>query len=130
MVLTSGIARSETETLRVRQNFLRYTSAVEPIVPQAQATVSLWQKASQWQQEGQYREVLVVLDRILEIAPDSYDAWHWRGNTLSNLGQYEAALASYDRALTFKPNHLLVRVERQIVQLFWQISQFLLGDGN
>lgn len=128
--MTSGIARSKTETLLVRQDFLRYTTPVEPIATQAQATESLWQQASQWQEEGQYREVLVVLDRILEIAPDSYDAWHWRGNTLSNLGQYEAALASYDRALTCKPNPLLAKLERQIAQLFWQLSQFLLGDGN
>jgi tetratricopeptide (TPR) repeat protein len=128
--MTSGIARSETDTLIVRQDSPRYASPVEQVATPARATVSLWQQASQRQQEGQYREVLIALDRILEIVPDSYAAWHWRGNALSNLGQYEAALASYDRALILKPNHLLVRLERQIVQLFWQISQFLLGDGQ
>ncbi|MEM9448798.1 MAG: tetratricopeptide repeat protein, partial [Cyanobacteria bacterium P01_E01_bin.6] len=37
--------------------------------------------------------------------PDYPEAWNNRGTALSDLGRYEAAIASYDKAIEFKPDY-------------------------
>ena len=41
----------------------------------------------------------------MEIKPDLHEAWYNRGVALGNLGRYEEAIASYDRAVEIKPDY-------------------------
>ncbi len=43
------------------------------------------------------------VDRAVERAPGSADAWFWRGALLSSLGQHDEALTSTERALALDP---------------------------
>jgi superkiller protein 3 len=40
----------------------------------------------------------------VEFKPDKHEAWYNRGNSLGNLGRYEEAISSYDKAVEFKPD--------------------------
>ena len=40
----------------------------------------------------------------MQFKPDKHEAWYNRGVALINLGRYEEAIASFDRALQIKPD--------------------------
>ena len=40
----------------------------------------------------------------MEFKPDYHQAWNNRGYSLGNLGRYEEAISSYDKAVEFKPD--------------------------
>ena len=40
----------------------------------------------------------------MEFKPDLHEAWYNRGISLKNLGRYEEAISSYDKAVEFKPD--------------------------
>jgi tetratricopeptide (TPR) repeat protein len=45
-------------------------------------------------------------DKLIEVNPnDDYKAWYGRGVMLKNLGRYEEAIASLDKALEIKPDY-------------------------
>jgi tetratricopeptide (TPR) repeat protein len=44
------------------------------------------------------------LNKLLEIEPSTDDTWYIQGNDLFKLGRLEEAIASYDKALEFRPN--------------------------
>lgn len=48
---------------------------------------------------------LACFDRVIKSQPGNYAAWLNRGNALSYLEQYEAAIASYDAAIQLKPDY-------------------------
>jgi superkiller protein 3 len=41
----------------------------------------------------------------VEFKPDYHEAWYNRGISLDNLGRYEEAISSYDKAVEFKPDY-------------------------
>jgi superkiller protein 3 len=41
----------------------------------------------------------------VEFKPDDHEAWYNRGISLDNLGRYEEAISSYDKAVEFKPDY-------------------------
>lgn len=41
----------------------------------------------------------------VEITLNDYEAWKEQGNTLANLGIFEAAITSYDKAIEIKPDY-------------------------
>ena len=41
----------------------------------------------------------------MEFKPDFHEAWNNRGYSLDNLGRYEEAISSYDKAVEFKPDY-------------------------
>ncbi|MDF5731614.1 MAG: tetratricopeptide repeat protein [Rhizonema sp. PD38] len=45
-------------------------------------------------------------ENLIEIEPNSADAWKGRGNALFSLGRYEGALDSYNHALSLQPNDI------------------------
>lgn len=78
--------------------------------------VDRWlQQASDFLELNRYRDAIAFLDRILECKPDCFIAWYWRGNSLSSLGRYNAAIDSYEKALNLESNYFLTRLERQIL---------------
>ena len=53
-----------------------------------------------------FLEAIQLFDRVLEINPESVDAWNNRGVALYRLGKTEEALDCYDRALKIDPGFL------------------------
>jgi tetratricopeptide (TPR) repeat protein len=53
---------------------------------------------------GRLEESITSYDRVLQIKPNSDDAWFSRGVALRNLGRLEEASASFDQALKIQPN--------------------------
>jgi len=52
-----------------------------------------------------YDNALKKFLRATELNPAMYQAWNYVGYTNRKLGNYEAALAAYDRALRLKPDY-------------------------
>jgi tetratricopeptide (TPR) repeat protein len=52
-----------------------------------------------------YANALRKLARATELNPSMYTAWNYVGYANRKLGNYEAALAAYDRALRLKPDY-------------------------
>ncbi|MEG4326652.1 tetratricopeptide repeat protein, partial [Microcoleus sp. herbarium5] len=52
----------------------------------------------------EYTKARFSFDKALEIQPDSYEAWNYRGRALGNLGRLEEAIASLDKALEIQPD--------------------------
>lgn len=51
-----------------------------------------------------FDEAIASIDKALEIKPDNYDAWCWRGNWLRSCDRHLDAVASYDRGIQLQPN--------------------------
>ena len=64
---------------------------------------------------GDLTQSLALLDQVLEVQPDLYQAWCNRGNVLDDLGRANEALASYDRALQIHPDYETAMRNREIV---------------
>jgi tetratricopeptide (TPR) repeat protein len=64
-----------------------------------------WNQGYQQAMAGDWVDAIVCWEKALDIAPDSYIAWHARGIALDELGRFEEAIASYDNALQFKPDY-------------------------
>jgi tetratricopeptide (TPR) repeat protein len=56
-------------------------------------------------EDDKYEQALVLLDRVLEIDPQSAPMHYKKANILQLLGRYEEAINSYDEALNINPNH-------------------------
>ncbi|MGD1906737.1 MAG: tetratricopeptide repeat protein [Leptolyngbyaceae cyanobacterium] len=50
----------------------------------------------------------------MEIKPNDHEAWNNRGIFLQKLRRYEAAIASYDKALAIKPGYEIAKENRRI----------------
>jgi len=69
-----------------------------------------WRAAAAYQ-AGDYRQALDALDGM-----EATGAWYNRGNTLARLGDYEKAIAAYDRALAENPEDADARHNRDLVR--------------
>lgn len=66
-----------------------------------------WQEASEANADERtvlLQKSLEASSRILDFAPDSADAYCNRGNTLSELGRDQEAIADHDQAIKIKPD--------------------------
>ena len=54
---------------------------------------------------GRHQEGLAAFDRALQIDGEDIDIWHERGKLLLILHQNDAALQSFERVLTLRPNY-------------------------
>src|SRR5262245_44986276 len=52
-----------------------------------------------------HEDRLADANRLTELAPNDPDGWFYRGDALSDLGDYESALAALTRAIELNPNH-------------------------
>ncbi len=55
--------------------------------------------------EQDYEDSLTSWEKVLDLKPDFYAAWHNRGNALSDLGRKEEAVQSYDKAVEIKSDY-------------------------
>ncbi len=56
--------------------------------------------------DGDYRTAIALLEKKVQSDPRDADAWNLLGFSQRKLGQFDAAKASYDKALTLDPGHL------------------------
>ncbi|MBE9124829.1 MULTISPECIES: CHAT domain-containing protein [unclassified Coleofasciculus] len=122
VLMTAGIASSDAQTRLDRGNVNRRTLSLETLTAQASPLDQLWQQASERRGQGQYEEAIAILDQILQLEPNSFLAWYWRGNSFSSLGQYEEAIASYTEAVQVKPDYLVAWFEQG--NAFEQLQQY------
>jgi predicted O-linked N-acetylglucosamine transferase (SPINDLY family) len=54
---------------------------------------------------GNPARAVELINKAIEVNPNSASAYSNRGNALSALEQYQAAVASYDKAIAIKPDH-------------------------
>lgn len=52
-----------------------------------------------------YKIAMRKMSMVTDLQPSNYQAWNYLGYTNRKLGQYDAALAAYDRALELKPDY-------------------------
>jgi len=52
-----------------------------------------------------YKVAMKKMGMVTDLQPSNYQAWNYLGYTNRKLGQYDAALAAYDRALKLKPDY-------------------------
>jgi tetratricopeptide (TPR) repeat protein len=55
--------------------------------------------------EQSYKIAMKKFAIATDLQPSNYQAWNYLGYTNRRLGQYDAALAAYNRALTLKPDY-------------------------
>ena len=60
---------------------------------------------SEWSIEG--------FDKAIELDPDYAAAYHNRGISYSDLGQYQRSIEDYDKAIELDPDYAEARTHRQ-----------------
>lgn len=74
---------------------------------------ALRDRALVWILAGHPQQAVADLDAVVQAMPQDYVAWYLRGNLFWKYqGWHEAALGSYDRALSIMPNFAEVWIER------------------
>ncbi len=53
---------------------------------------------------GQYAEAITIYDRVIEVAPDHYNAHLNRGVAYEALGQLDQAISNYDTVIELVPD--------------------------
>jgi tetratricopeptide (TPR) repeat protein len=62
-------------------------------------------KADKKQDQKYYASALSKFQQATQLDPSSHEAWNYVGYTNRKLGNYDTALAAYERALTLKPGY-------------------------
>ncbi len=120
--MTTGIASPNPQTLIVKAKLDLRPTPTEKLTASATTVEQLWQQVNNLLDLNRYSEAIAVLDSIIELNPDSFIAWHWRGNSFASLGRYEDAITSYDQAIKIKPHYFLAWFERKLLLLFVLMS--------
>jgi CHAT domain-containing protein/Tfp pilus assembly protein PilF len=62
-------------------------------------------RGNQQYNAADFEEAIASFDKAIEIKPDFYDSWNWRGVVLcDHLHRYSDALVSFDKAIEIKPD--------------------------
>jgi tetratricopeptide (TPR) repeat protein len=75
--------------------------------PQPQDAVALFNQGYQQYMTEDFVGAIASYDKVLQIKPDSYEAWYNRGLALYCLGEIEKAITSYDVTAHSKKSGLL-----------------------
>jgi|GEM_PF-6302160 len=111
-LITTTIANANYQTLAAQPDLNGNTISTEQLIAQGRAVDVLWQQVRELQGIGRYVEALAILDQILQLQPDSFLAWYWRGDIFSRLGDYQTAISAYDDAIAIKPDYLLAWLDK------------------
>ena len=68
-------------------------------------TDTLQQQVQQLFEDDKHEQALIVIDKILELDPNSAQTHYKKGNILQLLGQYEASIDAYENASNVNPDH-------------------------
>jgi tetratricopeptide (TPR) repeat protein len=52
-----------------------------------------------------YEEAIASLERVIQIQPDEYQSWYFRGWALLQLQRNDEASACFDKVLQIKPDY-------------------------
>jgi tetratricopeptide (TPR) repeat protein len=77
---------------------------------------------------GNNAEAVEHLTKAIELSPETGNYYYWRADTSIRLGQYDAAIADYTRALERMPRDRASRVGRGVAFLWTQRWQPALDD--
>ncbi|TVQ57918.1 MAG: tetratricopeptide repeat protein, partial [Spirulina sp. DLM2.Bin59] len=75
----------------------------EPVVGNT-AAEQVFNEGVQAYEAGRFEAAITCWDRAIQLKPDYYQAWGYRGLGLKNLKRYEEAIASYTKAVELKPD--------------------------
>jgi tetratricopeptide (TPR) repeat protein len=81
------------------------TSPLSTESVEAEADGQLFAEAESYFNSGNYQKAVSTFDQILEIDPNNPIALTYRGNALTELRQYEDAIADYTRAIELAPSN-------------------------
>jgi tetratricopeptide (TPR) repeat protein len=88
----------------------------------------LYAEASQAYQAKDFGRAISLCERIIALQPDHAEAYYKRGNALKDLGQPQAALASYDAAVQHKPDFQYAWCNRGFIQQSLGLHEAALGS--
>lgn len=76
----------------------------------------LYRRGMAYYGKGDYINAIACFARGLQLDPNDVDAWFDQGESLNQLGRYDEAIESYNKALTLCPRYEKAR--RSLQQLF------------
>ena len=71
----------------------------------AKATDAAKKERATRESHDRYASALGKFQQSVQLDPDGYEAWNYVGYTSRKLGDYDDALAAYDKALSLKPGY-------------------------
>ena len=84
--------------------------------PDGDQVKSLYERALRASGSQDFMLAAHLLDRVIAVDPNHVEAHYKRGNALKNLGQLQAAIASYGQAIARKPDFAYAYCNRGVVQ--------------
>jgi tetratricopeptide (TPR) repeat protein len=102
---------AESIALTYRAGALSRLGRIQEAISDHDRAVSLdsnaftrWARAETLQKAQRLKEALSDYDTALRLAPDNAQSLVGRGRVLASLGQHDAAIAAFDRAVAIKPD--------------------------
>ena len=111
-LISTSIASTNSQIFAAQPDFDSNTISTEQLIAQGRNVDLLWQQVRELQGIGRYVEALAILEQIIQLQPDSFLAWYWRGDIFSRLGDYQAAISAYDDAIAIRPDYLLAWLQK------------------
>ncbi len=68
--------------------------------------------------KSEFKAAIADFDKAIELQPDLYEAYYFRGNAYLNLRKFETAIKDYDMTIEFRPDYVDAYVNRGNAK-FW-----------
>ncbi len=68
--------------------------------------------------KSEFKEAIIDFDKAIELQPDLFEAYFYRGNAHLNLKELEKAITNYDKAIELNPNYVDAYVNRGTVKSY------------
>lgn len=81
-------------------------SAPDAGMPASSGDWTDYNRAVELIEGGRYQDGIDILESVVAENPSDADAWNYLGYAHRQIGDYDAALSHYDRALSLDPDHL------------------------
>ncbi|MDF1664113.1 MAG: tetratricopeptide repeat protein [Planctomycetota bacterium] len=94
----------------------------------AEAPWAQYEKALALYQMGQYQKSRSILDDILGHQANFPQAYHLRGNVLTELGHMNAAIVEFDQAINLAPDNAQAFLDRGNTQVYLKNSKAAVRD--
>jgi len=78
-------------------------SAAERPGPDPPATESQFRAALAAIDQGDSKQAIALLDRVIKAKPTLAEAWYWRGSERLRLGNLKQAIADFDKYIALRP---------------------------